>query len=429
MRRNLWIIFGVIILVLALAIFIDLPKSPLGGDKIKAMLGLDLQGGTELTYQADLSQSKNKIGDLDNLKSVFSHRIDQLGVAEPTIQTVGTDRVLIELPGIQDINQAIGKIGQTYELVFMTQAPDESSGLTLNDYYEDFTYPGTWIASDLTGRNLKSAEATFDTSTNQIKSEPLVSITFDNAGKEKFAELTKNNLNKRIAIVLDNKIVSAPNVQTEIADGRAVITGSTDIKAAQDLAKRLNEGMLPVPATLVAQQNVGATLGQESIKYSLVAGIIGLLALAVFMITYYGLAGLLSVIALIIYAAISLALFKLIPVTMSLAGIAGFILSVGMAVDANVLIFERMKEEIRSGKEATLALKDGFLRAWPSIRDSNLSSLITCIILYAFGTGSVRGFALTLSIGILVSLFTAITVTRTFMLLAAGLFKIRWFNV
>lgn len=429
MRRNLWIVFGVIILVLALAILIDLPKSPLGGDKIKAMLGLDLQGGTELTYQADLSQSKNKIGDMDNLKSVFGHRIDQLGVAEPTIQTVGTDRILIELPGIKDINQAISKIGQTYELVFMTQAPDESTGLSLNDYYEDFTYPGTWIASDLTGRNLKSAEATFDTSKNQIKSEPLVSISFDNAGKEKFAELTKNNLNKRIAIVLDNKIVSAPNVQTEITDGRAVITGSTDIKAAQDLAKRLNEGMLPVPATLVAQQNVGATLGQESIKYSLVAGVIGLLALAVFMITYYSLAGLLSVIALIIYAAISLALFKLIPVTMSLAGIAGFILSVGMAVDANVLIFERMKEEIRSNKEATLALKDGFLRAWPSIRDSNLSSLITCVILYAFGTGSVRGFALTLSIGILVSLFTAITVTRTLMLLTAGLFKIRWFNV
>lgn len=286
MRRNLWVIFGVIILVVAFAVIIDIPKSPLWGDKIKAMLGLDLQGGTELVYQADLSQSKNKIGDLDNLKSVFNNRIDQLGVAEPTIQTVGTDRILIELPGIKDINQAVDKIGQTYELVFMTQAVGDE-GVELKDYYEDFAYPGKWVISDLTGRNLKSAEATFDTSKNQIKSEPLVSITFDNAGKEKFATLTKENLNKRIAIVLDNKIVSAPNVQSEIADGKAVITGSKDIKDAQNLAKRLNEGMLPVPAKLVAQQNVGATLGQESIKLSLVAGVIGLLALALFIIIYY----------------------------------------------------------------------------------------------------------------------------------------------
>lgn len=429
MRRNLWITFAAIIVILALAILIDMPKSPLAGDRIKAMLGLDLQGGTELTYEADLSQSQNKIGDLDNLKSVFSNRIDQLGVAEPTIQTVGTNRILIELPGIKDINQAVDKIGQTYELVFMTQAPDESSGIVLNDYYEDFAYPGTWLATDLTGRNLKSAEATFDTSKNQIQSDPLVSIAFDNAGKEKFAKLTKENLNKRIAIVLDNKIVSAPNVQTEITDGKAVITGSKDIKEAQALAKRLNEGMLPVPAKLVAQQNIGATLGQESIKLSLVAGVIGLIALSLFIIIYYRLAGVIAVLALIIYSSISLALFKIIPVTLSLAGIAGFVLSIGMAVDANVLIFERMKEEIRAGKEATMALKDGFLRAWPSIRDSNFSSLITCIILYAFGTGAVRGFALTLAIGILVSMFTAITVTRTFMMLLAGSIKTRWFNV
>lgn len=428
MRRNLWITFGVIILIVAFAVLIDIPKSPLWGDRIKAMLGLDLQGGTELIYQADLSQSNNKIGDLDNLKSVFSNRIDQLGVAEPTIQTVGSDRILIELPGIKDINQAVSKIGQTYELVFMTQS-DGEDGVELNDYYEDFAYPGKWIATDLTGRNLKSAEATFDTSKNSIKSDPMVSIAFDNAGKEKFATLTKNNLNKRIAIVLDNKIVSAPNVQTEITDGRAVITGSKDIKEAQNLAKRLNEGILPVPAKLVAQQNVGATLGQESIRLSLVAGVMGLIALALFMIIYYRLAGVMAVVALMIYSSISLALFKIIPVTMSLAGIAGFILSIGMAVDANVLIFERMKEEIRLGKEATMALKDGFSRAWPSIRDSNFSSLITCVILYALGTGQVRGFALTLAIGILVSMFTAITVTRTFMMLLAGSIKTRWFNV
>ncbi len=428
MRRNLWILMGAIALLLAFSILIDLPKSPLAGGKIKAMLGLDLVGGTELIYQADLSQSKNKISDLENLKSVFENRINQLGVAEPNIQTVGSDQILIELPGIKDINQAIDRIGQTYELVFMTESQDET-GIELRDYYEDYVYPGLWQPTDLTGRNLQSAEATFDTSKNSVQSEPLVSISFDSVGKEKFAKLTKENLNKRIAIVLDNRVVSAPNVQSEITNGKAVITGLKDIKESQKLAKRLNEGILPVPAKLVAQQNVGATLGEDSLKFSLVAGVIGILALALFMTVYYRLAGLVATVALLIYASIALAIFKIIPVTLTLAGIAGFILSVGMALDANVLIFERMKEEIRLGKESTSALKDGFQRAWPSIRDSNISSLITCAILYAFGSGSVRGFALTLAIGILVSMFTAITVTRTIMLLLSTNKRIRWFHV
>ena len=430
MRRNLWILFGVIIILVALGVLIDMPKSPLAGDRIKAMLGLDLQGGTELIYQADLSGSSNKINDIDNLKNVFGNRIDQLGVSEPTIQTIGTDRILIELPGIKDINQAVDKIGQTYELTFMAQA-EEDNGVALKDYYEDYTYPGTWQPTDLTGRNLVAdkTEATFQDSQNNVKSEPIVSLTFDNAGKEKFAKLTKDNLNKRIAIVLDNKIVTAPTVQTEITDGRAVITGQKDIQEAQKLASRLKEGALPISAKLVAQQNVGATLGKESIRLSLIAGVVGLAALALFIIIYYQFAGVVAIFSLGIYTILSLALFKLIPVTMSLAGIAGFVLSIGMAVDANVLIFERMKEEMRGGKEATLALTDGFSRAWPSIRDSNFSSLITCMILYAFGSGQVRGFALTLSIGIAVSIFTAVTATRTFMLLIASSTKIRWFNV
>ena len=430
MRRNLWILFGVIIILVALGVLIDIPKSPLAGGKIKAMLGLDLQGGTELIYQADLSGSSNKINDMDNLKNVFGNRIDQLGVAEPTIQTIGTDQILIELPGIKDINQAVDKIGQTYELVFMAQAEGDQ-GIELKDYYEDYAYPGKWQPTDLTGRNLVAdkTEATFQNSQNNVKSEPIVSLTFDNAGKEKFAKLTKDNLNKRIAIVLDNKIVTAPTVQTEITDGRAIITGQKDIQEAQKLASRLKEGALPVSAKLVAQQNVGATLGQESIRLSLIAGVVGLVALALFMIIYYQFAGLMAIFSLGIYTILSLALFKLIPVTMSLAGIAGFVLSIGMAVDANVLIFERMKEEMRGGKEATLALKDGFSRAWPSIRDSNFSSLITCMVLYAFGSGQVRGFALTLAIGITVSIFTAVTATRTFMILIASSTKIRWFNV
>lgn len=430
MRRNLWITFASIILLLALAVFLDIPKSPLAGDKIKARLGLDLQGGTELIYQADLSSSKDKINDLDNLKNVFRNRIDSLGVAEPTIQSVGSDRILIELPGVKNIDQAVSTIGQTYELVFMTQSEDPDAK-ELKDYYEDYTYPGKWKPTDLTGRNLvpSKTEATFNNGNQGLQTDPVVSLTFDGAGKEKFAKLTKENVGKQIAIVLDNKIVTAPKVETEIADGKAIITGQKDIAEAQKLAKRLKEGALPVQATLIAQRNIGASLGVDSLKKSIIAALAGFLALSIFMIIYYRFPGFLATLALGIYVAISMAIFKIIPVTLSLAGIAGFILSIGMALDANVLIFERMREEIRGGKEAVQSIKDGFMRAWPSIRDSNLSSIITCIILYSFGSGQVKGFALTLAIGILVSMFTAITVTRTIMMLLAGAKKGRFIHV
>ncbi len=421
MRRNLWIVFNLIILIVALGILIDLPKSLLWGEKIKAQLGLDLVGGTELVYEADLSQSTDKIKDLGNLSNVFRHRIDQLGVSEPSIQTTGANRITIELPGIKDIDKAIERIGATYELAFMTEA-SEQDGIRLNDYYEtSYTYPQYWKKTELTGRELDLAEATFENNNNGINSKPVVAITFTNAGKEKFSQLTKDNLQKQIAIVMDNRIVSAPTVQTEISDGRAVITGSKDIKEAGELAKRLNEGMLPVPARLVAQQNIGATLGQDSLKKSMVAGLTGLLLVAIFMIAYYKTSGLIATLALLIYSTISLAFYKIIPVTMTLAGVAGFILSVGMAIDANILIFERMKEELRGGKMLNMAITDGFKRAWNSVRDSNLSSLITAFILYyAAGSGPVKGFALTLGIGILISMFTAITVTRTILLLISG---------
>lgn len=431
MKRNLFLLLFLTVVLVVLGVLIDIPRSPWKNERIKAVLGLDLQGGTELTYEADLSESSNKIQDLDNLKSVFRNRIDELGVAEPTIQTQGSNRIIIELPGIKDIDEAINRIGETYELVFMTEAPEGSTnGEILSDYYDPgFKYPGLWVKSDLSGRNLKSADATFDSSQGSLQSEPIVSITFDGAGKEKFATLTRDNLNKRIGIVLDKKIVSAPSVQSEITDGKAIITGQKDIAEAQKLAKRLSEGMLPVPTKLVAQQNVGATLGAESLKKSMIAAIVGLIALAIFMIIYYRFSGFLAVIALAIYGILALALFKLIPVTLTLAGIAGFVLSVGMAIDANVLIFERMKEELRGGKDALQSVRDGFSRAWPSIRDSNLSSIITCIILYYFGSGPVRGFALTLCIGVIVSMFSAITITRTFMLLIAHTKKAKWLKV
>jgi protein-export membrane protein SecD len=418
MRTKLWILFGSILLVIAFAIFIDVPKSFLWGGRIKASLGLDLVGGTELTYEADLSQSKDKMKDLDNLKSVFEKRINELGVAEPTIQTSGGDKVIIGLPGIKDIDQAIQKIGQTYELAFMVEGT-EADGVQLKDYYDStYIYPGYWKKSDLTGKNLTKADYTFENGSQTANSKPVVSITFDNVGKEKFKALTTDNLNKRIAIVLDNSIVSAPQVSVAITNGEAIITGSNDIKEAQELAKRLNEGMLPVPTKLIGQQNVGATLGQNSLELSLIAGLIGLLLITVFMVSYYRFPGLIAIFALSVYAIITLAIYKLIPITMTLAGIAGFVLSIGMAIDANILIFERMKEELRTGKGLNLAITDGFKRSWNSIRDSNFSSIITCLILYfATGSGPVRGFALTLLLGIIISMFTAITLTRTVLLL------------
>ncbi|MEI6499289.1 MAG: protein translocase subunit SecD [bacterium] len=421
MKKNLWILLSTIIIIITFSVLIDIPKSPLWGTQIKAMLGLDLVGGTELVYEADLSKSIDKIKDLNNLSNIFRKRIDELGVSEPTIQTSGSNRIIIELPGIKDINTAIDRIGQTYDLVFMTESTAEA-GVQLKDYYDpNYTYPGYWASTDLTGSNLTKADYTFEGGSKTINTDPVVTIKFDGVGKEKFQKITKENINKKIAIVLDNKIVSAPNVQVEITDGSAIITGSKDIKAAQELARRLNEGILPVPAKLIGQQNVGATLGQDSLKKSLVAGAIGLILVGLFMLIHYKVSGLIATFSLIIYTIIALALYKIIPVTLSLAGIAGFILSIGMAIDANILIFERMKEELRSGKELNLSIIDGFKRSWSSIRDSNLSSLITCAILYFFaGSGPVRGFALTLGVGILVSLFTAITVTRTILLILAS---------
>ncbi len=432
MRYRTWIVFVVILVVLAFAIIIDIPKGPkIFGKDIKTHLGLDLQGGTELIYQADLSKSSDKSKDLANLINVFRQRIDRLGVAEPTIQQQGSDQILIELPGIKDINQAINIIGQTYELVFMTGSGNETSGVQLKDYYDDsYTYPVFWQPTDLSGKDLVKADVSYENQNQGVgQSQPVVTLAFNNTGKEKFAKITKDNIKKQVAIVLDNRIVSAPTVQTEIADGKAIITGQKDIKESKKLADRLNEGMLPIPAKVIGQQNVGATLGAQSIKKSLLAGVIGLILVALFMIFHYKLPGTIAVVALAIYSVITLAIFKIIPVTMTLAGIAGFILSIGMAVDANILIFERTREELRSGKDIVAAIEEGFKRAWSSIRDSNFSTIITCIILFYFGSGIVKGFALTLVIGVLISMFTAITVSKNFLLLLSKTSLRRFLNV
>lgn len=369
-----------IIVILISSIFLNL--SP----RFKLRLGLDLKGGTHLVYQADSDNAQA----VEATKANIERRINLLGVSEPVIQTskVGDNyRLIIELPGITDVNQAIQLIGQTAKLEFREAGEKE------------------FIPTSLTGSDLRLAQVQFD-------KNPVVALEFSPEGAKKFEELTDRNMGKPLAIFLDNQIITAPVVQNIISDGRAIISGDFTIAEAKKLVIQLNAGALPVPVKLIEQRSIGATLGAKSITDSLRAAIIGFIAICIFMIANYGLKGLLADIALVVYVLVSLSIIRLIPVTLTLAGIAGLILSIGMAVDANILIFERIKEELRWGRPLKAAHQLGFHRAWNSIRDSNISSLITAAILFWFGTGSVRGFALTLSIGILVSLFSSIVITK-----------------
>lgn len=281
-----------------------------------------------------------------------------------------------------------------------------------------------WQNTELSGKHLKRSSVQYDQSTG----DPEVSLEFNSEGADLFEQITERNVDKPVAIFLDGDPISVPNVREKITGGKAVISGRFNIQEAKELVNRLNAGALPVPITLISQQTVGPSLGRESVNKSLMAGLIGLLAVALFMIVYYRLPGLIATVALIIYTLFALAVFRLLPVTLTLAGVAGFIMSIGMAVDANVLIFERLKEESRQGRDFANAVEEGFKRAWPSIRDSNLSTLVTCFILYYFGTSVIRGFALTLIIGIVLHVFTAITTTRSIMRLlnSTKMGKIKW---
>jgi preprotein translocase subunit SecD len=271
----------------------------------------------------------------------------------------------------------------------------------------------SWINTQLSGKHLKTSNVTFDNTTGQAQ----VALEFNTEGAQLFTEITERNVGKRVAIVLDGEIITAPMVNEKISQGQAVISGNFTITEAKQLSQRLNAGALPVPIKLVSQQTVGATLGKESLNQSLMAGLYGLIVLAIFMILAYRFLGFISVIALAIYGVLIGMIFEMWPITLTLSGITGFIVSFGMAVDANVLILERTKEEIRAGKNLTFAVQEGFKRSWPSIRDSNVSSLITCLILLYLGSSMIKGFAITLGIGIVLSMFSAITITRTFLML------------
>ncbi len=533
-RQKLWLktVFIVIIFLFFGGIVYPVMPTWVPGkawfDSFVPKLGLDLQGGAHLVFQADTSQipDADKASAVEGVRDVIERRVNTFGIAEPLIQTnkEGDNyRVIVELAGVFDINEAIKQIGETPLLEFKEQNPNFTGEVNLtpeqqkilDDYNtqakekanevltklnngEDFATlakeysqdPGSkdqggnlgfvkrgvlipefenvifdqladgeiapepvetsfgfhiiqklsekgfgdtrevesrhiliakispqdlfanddqWVNTQLSGKNLVRAQLVFNQNTNA----PEVSLRFDEEGKNLFAEITKKNLNKPVAIFLDGQPISIPTVQTEITDGEAVISGDFTISEAKLLAQRLNAGALPVPISLVTQQTIGPALGAKSIQQSMFAGLIGIIAVSVFMMLYYRLLGLFATISLAMYGVIVFGLFQFIPVTLTLAGIAGFILSLGMAVDANVLIFERVKEELKRGEPLDLALNDGFKRAWPAIRDSNLSTLITTAILFWFGTSVIKGFALTLSIGVVVSMFSAIFITKT----------------
>ncbi len=427
------IVLAVLILILgagvALFVFKSEPRLNKNFETEKAFLkkfpfrlGLDLSGGSHLVYKADTSLvPSNQVDDLMNaLRDIIERRINIFGVSEPVVQiqhgsfvSGGEEQLIVDLPGVTNIKQAIEMIGQTPLLEFKVEAPDggtkkptvDKNGVVNVDVGPKF------VPTELTGRFLTKATLEF----NPTNREPSVILSFNDEGAKLFAQITKENVGKQVAIFLDGSVISAPRVNEEITGGQAVISGGFTPEEARALVGRLNSGALPVPISLISTQTIGATLGESAVHAGVKATIIGFILIALFLILWYRLPGLVATISLLIFISIILALFKLLPVTLTAAGIAGFIISIGIAVDANVLIFERVKEELRSGRTVKEAVKLGFSRAWLSIRDSNFSNLITALILFWFGTSLIKGFALTLGMGVLVSMFSAIVVTRIFL--------------
>lgn len=405
-------------------------------------LGLDLLGGTHLVYQADLSNITSSADDaMQGVRGVVERRVNLFGVSEPVVQVSGDDRLIVDLAGISDVNQAIQIIGQTPFLEFKTLLPSaqgdaiikqalgaDTQGLTasalcapeniasLTQFLLQFNTDPCFQPSGLNGSGLKTAQISF----NSQSLSPQVNLELNDQGAKLFGQITQANLGKTVAIYLDGLPISTPTVQSAITDGHAVISGSFTPEEAKTLVQRLNSGALPVPIRLISQQTIGASLGSESLQKSLRAGIFGLLFVAIFMVLFYRLPGVVSIVALLVYTLLVLTFYKIIPVTLTLAGIAGFILSLGMAVDANILIFARMKEELAAGKSLHSSVQEGFSRAWLSIRDSHVTTLLSAVVLYMFTTSIVKGFALTLGIGAIISLVTATLVTRTILLVFVG---------
>ncbi len=410
--KNKLVLFWVIIAITIVCSVIIFKK--------ETKLGLDLVGGSRLVLEAQTTSSIPKITPemMDSLQFAIENRVNALGVAETVVQKSGEKRLLIEIPNISDPQKAKEFIGETAELDF--RKPIMSQDNLQN-----------WVSTGLTGKDLKHSSV----STGQGGREWVVDLEFNDKGTQKFAKLTRELVGKPMAIFFNNELKSAPVIKEPILGGRAQISGGEGgfaYEDAKNMVDLLNAGALPVPAKIIEENTVGPTLGADSIEKSKIAGIIGIAAVMIFMVIYYHVPGLIADIALIIYSLIVFSIFKTIPVTLTLAGIAGFILSIGMAVDANILIFERTKEELKAGRTLFTAINTGFDRAFTSIFDSNMTTIITCAILYFLGTSIVKGFALTLVIGVLVSMFTAITVTKNFMHLIFGTGQLKhpgWFGL
>ena len=433
-----WIL---ILLVFGLALWLALPNSglhfSLGSRRIdwdvKVHEGLDLQGGLQVLLEADLpADTPVSTDNLRAARTIVERRVNGLGVTEPLVQEQGQRRISVELPGIEKPEQAVALLKETGLLEFVdvgrqpvtagtlirttgsTALPSNVEALAAESKagkqvkQEDVIYP-----TIMSGADLESANVTRNSNTGEY----VISFTLNEKGTQIFGDHTTKSTGAYLAIVLDGAVISSPTIREPITSGTGQLSGQFTADSANQLALQLRYGALPVPLKVVNTRTIGPTLGQDSVRLSQNAGLIGFFTVALFMILYYRLPGLVAVMALAMYSAITFALFKIIPVTLTLPGIAGFVLSVGVAVDANILIFERMKEELRGGRRLAKALDEGFGRAWPSIRDSNISSLITCAILYwfgsSFGASLVQGFALTLALGIAVSLFTALVATRT----------------
>ena len=417
---------AIVILLAGAGVGWFLYSSQISGSK-PFRLGLDLSGGTQLVYRANFeaAPTDDVAGAMASLRDTIERRVNLFGVSEPIVQTErgGTlagapeERLIVELPGITDTQQAIALIGQTPVLEFRLLKKDvepPGTGAPMQNINDFFEAPG------VTGKHLTSSKIEFNQGVGGIANEPVVALNFNSEGGKIFADLTRDNVGRYFGIFLDGVPISIPVIREAIPGGTAIISGNFTAEGARELARNLNYGALPVPIELISTQTVSGTLGGEAVEKGIAAGIWGIGAVAFFMLLWYRLPGLISVAALALYVIAVLALFKVIPVTLSAAGIAAFILSIGMAVDANILIFERTREELHSGKSVKDAIAEGFHRAWPSIRDSNISSMITAVILFWFGTSLIQGFALVFGLGVLVSMLTAITVSRTF-LLALGI--------
>ncbi len=403
--KNKIIMFWAIILIVIVSTAIIIMKP--------TKLGLDLVGGSRLMLEAQTTESIAKITPevMGRLQFAIENRVNKLGVAETVVQQVGEKRLLIEIPNVTDLKEAKAFLGETAQLEFKKEGVDENGNQI-------------WISTGLSGKDLSRSSLSTDQTGQWV-----VSLEFNDEGAKKFAELTKSLVGQQMAIFFDGEIQSAPVIREAIYGGKAQISGGNsgfEYAEAERMVNLLNAGALPVPAKIVEENTVGPTLGADSIEKSKLAGIIGLGTVMLFMILYYRLPGLIADIALIIYSLILFALFKTIPVTLTLAGIAGFILSIGMAVDANILIFERTKEELRAGRNLYTAINSGFDRAFTSIFDSNMTTIITCTILYLLGTSVVKGFALTLALGVIVSMFSAITITKNFMHLIFGTGELKY---